>query len=65
MTTTPAPNSAEDLVRLAASIHENPTAEELDELLALLSQQPADAARSNITDGLLDMKALLKDLASA
>lgn len=62
MTTNPTPTAAEDLVRLAASIFDQPTAKEVDELLALLSKQPADLARSNIVDGLLDMKALLKVL---
>lgn len=66
MTTNPVPTTAaEDLVRLAASIFDQPTSGEIDELLALLSHQPHDVARSNIVDGLLDMKALLIELETA
>lgn len=65
MTSPTSTTAAEDLVRLAASIQDQPTLAEVDQLLALLSSQPADFARGGIVDGLLDMKNLLAELEAA
>ena len=59
MALTPDPAAAEDLVRLTASIQEYPNIEQIDELLQLISTQPANFARATIVNGLLDMKAIL------
>ena len=57
--TTPAPATAEDLVRLAASIDDHPTLEQVDALLDILREQSRNDARSSIVDGLLEMRSLL------
>jgi hypothetical protein len=54
--TTPSAATAEDFVALAASIDEIPTLEQLDSLITMLTDQPADVHKSSIMDGLLEMR---------
>ena len=50
---------SDDLVRLASSVLNVPTLEEVDLMLTMLKREGADVATQQIRDGLLDYRASL------